>query len=69
MEHTYTDEESQSVPIGVAAQMLGVSVDTLRRWSDGHAIEHTRTLGGQRRYSLAEIERVKTRLRTEATGS
>lgn len=47
------------VPIGTAARMLGVSVETVRRWADAGQINTERTLGGQRRFSVAEIERVK----------
>ena len=47
------------VPIGLAATMLGVSVDTVRRWADDGIINSNRTVGGQRRFELTEIERVK----------
>ena len=39
--------------------MLGVSVDTVRRWADDGIINSNRTVGGQRRFELTEIERVK----------
>lgn len=42
-----------------AAQELGVSTDTLKRWEADKKIKATRTLGGHRRYARAEIERVK----------
>jgi len=45
--------------IGEAARLLGVSVDTLRRWEADGLIAATRTPGNQRRYDLAEIERVR----------
>lgn len=48
-----------AVPIGTAASLLQVSVDTVRRWEGEGKIKATRTLGGQRRFSMAEIERVK----------
>lgn len=52
-------ESTALLPIGEAARMLGVSVDTIRRWeAEGH-ITSTRTLGNQRRFDLAEIERIK----------
>lgn len=57
---TYADREDILVPIGTAAQMLGVSVPTIRRWHEAGRITATRTLGGQRRFSLAEVDRVKT---------
>jgi excisionase family DNA binding protein len=55
-----TDQQhDEPVPIGKAARLLGVSVDTLRRWDEAGHIESTRTIGGQRRYAPSEIERVK----------
>jgi excisionase family DNA binding protein len=47
------------VPIGTAAAMLNVAVETLRRWETEGKITSTRTPGGQRRFALDEIERVK----------
>jgi len=46
------------LPIGEAAKMLGVSVDTIRRWEMDGKIAAIRTLGGQRRFRRAEINRV-----------
>lgn len=44
------------VPIGTAAQVLGVHPDTLRRWEDEGRIEPPeRTQGGRRRYDLAKL--------------
>ena len=44
--------------IGEAAELLGVSVETVRRWArDGH-LETTRTGGGQRRVPLEEVSRL-----------
>ena len=34
--------------IGQAAELLGVSVDTVRRWADAGDLPSTRTAGGQR---------------------
>lgn len=43
-----------------AANMLGVTVDTLRRWeSEGRIQPATRTAGGHRRYTDADIAAIR----------
>ena len=49
---------SGSVRIGPAAEMLGVSVETLRRWETDGTIRMERSGGGQRVVSIAEITRL-----------
>ena len=45
------------VPIQEAAQALGVSTQTLRRWErEGKLIADERTAGGRRRYDLARLQ-------------
>ncbi|MEE8599899.1 TOBE domain-containing protein [Euzebya tangerina] len=44
--------------IGQAAAVLGVSVDTLRRWDEEGALAVERTAGGQRRVPVAEVTRL-----------
>lgn len=44
--------------IGEAAQMLGVSTKTLRRWEERGYITPYYTLGGQRRYEIEEISKM-----------
>ncbi len=43
--------------IGEAAELMGVHITTVRRLADKGIIEHTRTPGGHRRFSLSEISR------------
>jgi excisionase family DNA binding protein len=47
-------------PLGLstsqAAHVLGVSLGTIRRWSDMGYLESYRTPGGQRRFSSEQIE-------------
>ncbi|OGO69983.1 MAG: MerR family transcriptional regulator, partial [Chloroflexi bacterium RIFCSPLOWO2_02_FULL_71_16] len=43
--------------------MLGVSVDTLRRWADAGRIRTARSRGGQRMVPLAELSRLRTQRR------
>ncbi|MBX5442127.1 MAG: helix-turn-helix domain-containing protein [Solirubrobacteraceae bacterium] len=54
---------SQTVPtrrLGLtasqAARLLGVSVSTIRRWSDSGALPVYRTPGGQRRFNRDQLE-------------
>jgi len=51
------------VRIGRAAEMLGVSVDTLRRWADAGRIRTARSRGGQRMVPLAELSRLRAQRR------
>jgi excisionase family DNA binding protein len=39
-----------------AAHHLGVSISTLRRWSDAGHIRGYRTPGGQRRFSVEQLD-------------
>ncbi len=50
-----------AVRIGRAAEMLGVSIDTLRRWEADGVLRTTRSAGGQRTVALAELARVRSR--------
>lgn len=51
----------QGSPLGLstsqAARALGVSLGTIRRWSDMGYLESYRTPGGQRRFSQQQIDR------------
>ena len=54
--------QTTSVRIGRAAEMLGVSVDTVRRWIEAGRLEADRTASGQRRVHLRSIaERLSER--------
>ena len=46
------------LPIGEAARLIGVAVDTLREWEAAGKIAATRSPGGQRRFLASEVERV-----------
>src|SRR5439155_25207988 len=45
--------------IGQAAQLLGISTDTLRRWAASGKIRVRRSIGGQRLVGLAELRRLQ----------
>lgn len=51
-----SDEEG--LRIGQAAALLGVSVDTLRRWGDEDVIHLLRSVGGQRLVPFDELQRL-----------
>jgi molybdopterin-binding protein len=55
------------VRIGRAAEMLGVTVDTIRRWSEAGRITVTRTEGGQRLVPIDELTRLIGERRQAAT--
>jgi molybdopterin-binding protein len=46
-------------PIGEAARVLGVSIDTIRRWDRIGRIKTTRDSGNRRIVSAAEVERLR----------
>jgi molybdopterin-binding protein len=48
--------------MGQAAELLGVSVDTVRRWADAGRIETTRTEGGHRLLDGAALARFAVEL-------
>ena len=52
------EETGGALRIGQAASLLGVSVDTIRRWEDEERIALTRSAGGQRRVPVAEVRRL-----------
>lgn len=48
-------EKEKLISIGKAAEMLGVSLMTLRRWDVSGFLQATRTVGRQRRYSSTQL--------------
>ena len=48
--------------MGEAAQLLGVSVDTVRRWADQGRVETQRTPGGQREIAGPALARLALEL-------
>lgn len=47
-----------TVRVGLAAEMLGVGVETLRRWESDGRITLVRSAGGQRLVPLTEVTRL-----------
>ena len=50
--------DDMSVRIGRAAEMLGVTVDTVRRWGDTGRVQTVRSRGGQRLVPIDEVTRL-----------
>jgi excisionase family DNA binding protein len=54
--HTQINTNRLGLSTSEAARELGVSLSTIRRWSDLGYLGSYRTPGGQRRFSAAQIE-------------
>ncbi len=53
--------------IGEAAEAIGVSTDTLRRWIEDGRVQSDRTTGGQRTISRTEVQRLQAERRRAGT--
>jgi len=53
----------RAIRVGEAAELLGVSVDTLRRWTASGRLRARRSAGDQRLVALSDIRRLGTELR------
>jgi molybdopterin-binding protein len=60
---TQEPKNGDALRIGPAAEQLGVSTDTLRRWAASGKIRVRRSAGGQRLVSLAELRRLQSERR------
>ena len=60
-------DNDTSVRIGRAAEMLGVTVDTIRRWADSGRVRTVRSSGGQRLVPFDEVTRLIAERRRGAT--
>jgi excisionase family DNA binding protein len=54
--------------VGDAATHVGVSPASLRKWSDQGLLRVYRTPGGQRRYSVADLDEFTRNMLTDAPG-
>ena len=52
--------------VGQAAEMLQVSVDTMRRWETEGRLRTERSAGGQRMVPIAEVTRLLAERRAQA---
>jgi molybdopterin-binding protein len=61
------DERSRaSLRVGQAAEMLQVSIETLRRWESDGRLRMERSSGGQRLVPIAEVTRLLAERRSQA---
>lgn len=56
MTRRHTDTIEEWIGVGEAARILGVGVDTIRRWESQGLMSSRRTPGNQRRFNRADIE-------------
>ena len=61
------EREVPRVRVGQAAEMLGVSVDTVRRWETEGRLRMERSEGGQRLVDIEEISRLLDERRKAST--
>ncbi|MEA2253385.1 MAG: hypothetical protein QOI62_2732 [Solirubrobacteraceae bacterium] len=54
--HPLRPSPSLSLTASEAARHLGVSISTVRRWSDAGHLQGYRTPGGQRRFSVEQLD-------------
>jgi molybdopterin-binding protein len=60
-----TDVDAPQYRIGQAAQLLGVSADTVRRWADAGRLKVTRVCGGSRYVDGTDLARLAVELADE----
>jgi molybdopterin-binding protein len=61
------DPDGSVLRVGQAAEMLGVSVETLRRWEADGRLTMTRSEGGQRLVEMEQVARLMDERRRAAT--
>ena len=68
-----TDEseliDTRALRIGQAAELLGVTVETLRRWEAEGRLRTTRTAGNQRVIAIADVSRLLAERRVRSVDS
>lgn len=58
----------RTLTIGAAAQAIGVSADTLRRWDRAGKLRTTRDARNRRQVPVSEVDRLRDRPRRHETG-
>lgn len=62
------EQTQRFLNVSEAASYLGVSAASLRKWSDQGLVPVYRTPGGQRRYSIEDLEVFLSSMRQPAQG-
>jgi molybdopterin-binding protein len=62
-----SNQPATRLRVGQAAEMLGVSVETLRRWETDGRLRMERSEGGQRLIEIGEVSRLLNERRKAAT--
>ena len=57
------------IRLGPAAEMLGISVDTARRWADAGRLPSRRSGAGQREVAVSDVSRLLAEQRTASNGT
>jgi molybdopterin-binding protein len=65
--HGSQDLGEEALRLGDAAELLGISVDTLRRWIESGRLDAERTAGGQRFVRRREVSRLAAERRRAGT--
>jgi molybdopterin-binding protein len=64
---TQADQPTVRLRVGQAAEMLGVTVETLRRWETDGRLRMERSEGGQRLIDIDEVSRLLNERRKAST--
>jgi excisionase family DNA binding protein len=62
------ERSTKLINIAQAAEYLGVSAASLRAWSDRGLVRVYRTPGGQRRFSIEDLDKFKRSMRQPPRG-
>ena len=62
-----SSKHTDALRIGAAAEIIGVSTDTLRRWIEDGRVPSERTSGGQRLIARADVNRLLAERRRAGT--
>lgn len=63
------EQNQRFMNVGEAAEYLGVSAASLRKWSDKGLVPVYRTPGGQRRYAPGDLEEFLSSMRQPSDSS